>query len=63
MIQPFQAIVEITEDDQIAEEIAAFPDEVQHDMYNLMKEIMKDELRFVVQLEKYRNRPLQGTLQ
>jgi len=57
MIQGFKKIIEITGDEQLAKEIASFPKEVQHDIYQLMREIMIDELRFVVELEKYRRFP------
>ncbi|MFD1363126.1 hypothetical protein [Lentibacillus salinarum] len=63
MIERFQPIIDITKDDQIAEEIAAFPEDIQHEIYHLMRELMKDELRFVVELQKHRKRPLQGILQ
>lgn len=64
IIQPFQRITELVDDDEITKEIASFPKDVQKNMYQLVKELLKDELYFVVNLEKYKRRPLRkATLQ
>jgi hypothetical protein len=54
IIKPFQPIIDLADDEHIEKEIAAFPEEKQADMYFLMKEILRDELQFVIRLEKYR---------
>lgn len=57
VIKPFQAITNLVDDETIENEIASFSEEEQTRMYFLMKDILEDELRFVINIEKLRKKP------
>lgn len=55
LIKPFQILMEWVGNEEMKREIAAYPQTIQEELFNLWKTIMSDELRFVLELEKRRN--------
>lgn len=58
IIYPFQKIT----DNEIKGEIASFPEDAQKNRYQLIKKVVKDELYFGDNLEKYRGRLFQKAI-
>jgi hypothetical protein len=56
LIKPFQILTNWIENEEIRREISMYPQKMQEELFNLWKTIMSDELQFVLELEKRRNR-------
>ncbi|MCF6094522.1 hypothetical protein L1765_11165 [Microaerobacter geothermalis] len=55
LIEPLQKIVEVTASEEIERELLQYPVEIQQELLELVKELMRDEVIFVLMMYKHWN--------